>query len=58
VASFTLARTYMSLGRPQDALPIFERLSKAYPDEPRPRAGGLEARLELDLSKGDDDGRI
>ena len=54
VASFTLARAYMSLGRPQDALPIFERLSKAYPEEPRPRGGAIEARLEHDLAKGDE----
>jgi DNA-directed RNA polymerase subunit alpha len=58
VASFALARSYMTLDRPQDALPIFERLSKAYPDEPRPRAGALEARLESDLKKGDEDGAI
>jgi DNA-directed RNA polymerase subunit alpha len=53
VAAFTLARACMSLGQPQDALPIFERLSKAYPDEPRPRGGVLEARLELDLQKNE-----
>lgn len=55
VAAFTLARTLMTLGRYDDALPIFERLSKNYPDEPRPRAGIIEARLESDLAKGDED---
>lgn len=55
VGAFTLARSYMQSGRPADALPIFERLSKSYPDEPRPRAGAIEARLEHDLSKNDED---
>lgn len=55
VASFTRAKACMSMGRPQDALPIYERLSKAYPDEPRPRGGMLEARLEMDLASGDED---
>jgi DNA-directed RNA polymerase subunit alpha len=47
VANFTRARSLMALGRPADALPIFERLSNAYPDEPRPRGGVIEAQLEL-----------
>jgi DNA-directed RNA polymerase subunit alpha len=55
VASFTRAKALMSLDRPAEAMPIFERLSKAYPDEPRPRSGFLEARLEADLAQGDDD---
>src|SRR5436190_5510590 len=42
VASFTMARAHMAQNEFAEALPIFERLSKAYPDEPRPRAGGLE----------------
>ncbi|MBL8857246.1 MAG: tetratricopeptide repeat protein [Planctomycetes bacterium] len=58
VASFTLARALMALNRPGEALPIFERLSKSYPDEPKPRAGGLEARLEMDLEKGDEQAAI
>ncbi|MBK7876538.1 MAG: tetratricopeptide repeat protein [Planctomycetes bacterium] len=55
VASFTRAKACMSMGRPQDALPIYERLSKAYPDEPRPRGGMLEARLEMELAAGDEE---
>ncbi|MBL8862578.1 MAG: tetratricopeptide repeat protein [Planctomycetes bacterium] len=51
VSAFTLARCHMSLGNPAEALPIFERLSKQYPDEPKPRGGVLEARLELEASK-------
>jgi DNA-directed RNA polymerase subunit alpha len=51
VASFTRAKSLLALGKPSDALAIFERLSKAYPEEPRPRAGMLEARLERDLAK-------
>ncbi|MFN0244062.1 MAG: DNA-directed RNA polymerase subunit alpha C-terminal domain-containing protein [Planctomycetota bacterium] len=54
VAAFTRAKALMTLSRPAEALPIFERLSKAYPDEPRPRSGLLEARLEADLASGDD----
>jgi DNA-directed RNA polymerase subunit alpha len=55
VASFTRAKALMSAGRPAEALPIFERLSKAYPDEPRPRSGMIEARLEADLAVGDEE---
>jgi DNA-directed RNA polymerase subunit alpha len=51
VAAFTLARCHMSLERPGEALPIFEKLSKSYPDEPKPRGGVLEARLEMESAK-------
>jgi DNA-directed RNA polymerase subunit alpha len=54
VASFTRARSLMSLGRGAEALPTFERLTKAYPDNPRPRAGVLEAQFERDLAAGKD----
>ncbi len=54
VASFTRAKALMSLDRPSEAQPIFERLSKAYPDEPRPRSGFLEARFDADLAQGDE----
>ncbi|MCH2103230.1 MAG: tetratricopeptide repeat protein [Planctomycetes bacterium] len=50
VASFTLAMSCMEVQRWEDALPIFQRLSDAYPEEPRPRAGAMEARLELHLA--------
>jgi DNA-directed RNA polymerase subunit alpha len=53
VASFTRANALMSMSRPDDALPIFERLSKAYPQEPRPRGGRIEARLDSELAAGD-----
>ncbi|MEO6711391.1 MAG: DNA-directed RNA polymerase subunit alpha C-terminal domain-containing protein, partial [Planctomycetota bacterium] len=56
VASFTRANALMSAGQPKDALPIFKRLSEAYPNEPRPRGAMLEARLEADiLSSSADD---
>jgi DNA-directed RNA polymerase subunit alpha len=58
VASFTRAKALMSLDKPGEAQPIFERLSKAYPDEPRPRSGFLEARLDADLAQGDEDRAI
>ena len=55
VAAFTLANALMSAGRPGDALPIFERLSQKYPEEPRPRGGWLDARLEAHLvEKGEE----
>ncbi len=55
VASFTRAHALMILTRPQEALAIFTRLSEAYPDVPRPRAGLLEAGLEVDLGRGDEE---
>ena len=56
VAAFTRAKALMSLGRPAEAQPVFERLAKAYPDEPRPRGGAIEARLEADLADKDFEG--
>lgn len=55
VALFTRAKAFLSLGQPQGALPIFERLTKTFPDEPRPRGGLLEARLEHDLLTADEE---
>ncbi len=53
VASFTRANALLSLSRPGEAMPIFERLSKSYPQEPRPRGGWLTAQLEADVASGD-----
>lgn len=47
-ASYTRARAMMALGRLEEARTIFQRLSSAYPSEPRPRTGVLEAKLELE----------
>lgn len=58
VASFTLAMSYMEVQRWEDALPIFQRLSDAYPEEPRPRAGAMEARLEIHLASDAEAGEI
>jgi DNA-directed RNA polymerase subunit alpha len=58
VAAFTRAKALMSLGRPAEAHPVFERLAKAYPDEPRPRGGAIEARLEADLVADPDEEAI
>jgi DNA-directed RNA polymerase subunit alpha len=55
VAAFTRAKALMSIGQPTEAQPVFERLAKAYPDEPRPRGGAIEARLEADLAEGDEE---
>jgi len=58
VASFTRANAFMSLGRPSEAHAIFERLSNAYPNEPRPRGAKIEARLEVELAKGNADAAL
>lgn len=50
VAAFTRATALMSCGKPNEALPTFERLSKAYPEEPRPRSGMIQARLDAALA--------
>jgi DNA-directed RNA polymerase subunit alpha len=55
VAAFTRAKALMALGRPAEAAPVFERLSKTFPEEARPRGGLLEARLEADLAGGDEE---
>jgi DNA-directed RNA polymerase subunit alpha len=53
-ASYTRARALLALGRFDEAREIFERLTKAYPSEPRPRGGWLEARLESGLRRDPD----
>ena len=53
VADFTRGRSLLALGRPGDAEPIFARLVKAYPDEPRPRGGLIEAQLDAALEGKD-----
>jgi DNA-directed RNA polymerase subunit alpha len=55
VAAFTRAKALMSLGRAAEAQPVFERLANAYPDEPRPRGGAIEARLDADLAEGNEE---
>jgi DNA-directed RNA polymerase subunit alpha len=54
VAAFTRAHALLHLERPSEAQPIFARLSAAYPEATRPRAGALEAQLEIDLAAADD----
>ncbi|MCE9593286.1 MAG: hypothetical protein K8S98_03735, partial [Planctomycetes bacterium] len=58
VANFTRANALMAAERYKDALPIFEKLTNAYPEEPKPRGGMLEAKLELDFVVGDTDKTI
>jgi len=55
VASFTRGSALMSLGRCAEAAPIFERLSRQYPGEPKPRGLMLDAQLGVALEKGADD---
>jgi DNA-directed RNA polymerase subunit alpha len=54
-ASYTRARCLFALGRFDEAAAIFQRLCEKHPQEPRPRSGLLEARLELALSKQRDE---
>ncbi len=53
-AAYTRARALFSLGRYSEAAAIFQRLSNAHPNEPRPRGGWIESKLELALA-GDAD---
>ena len=55
-ASFTRARSLVAVGRLDEAVKIFQRLSAKYPQEPRPRAGLLEAELDLAVRKASGDG--
>jgi DNA-directed RNA polymerase subunit alpha len=54
VADYTRAKALMALGRPSEALPLFQRLSKSYPDVARPRGAAYEAELEAALQKDPD----
>jgi len=58
VAAFTRGQALAALGRHTEAAPIFERLTKAYPEEPRPRAGHVLALLEGALASGADIERV
>ena len=49
-AAYTRARSLVAIGRFDEAIPLFERLTKAYPDEPRPTCGLLEAKVEAALA--------
>ncbi len=53
VAAYTRAKALMALHRYAEAAPILTELSEAYPDEPSPRAGMLEARAEAALAADD-----
>ncbi len=57
-AAYTRARSLLALRRSEEALPIFERLTTAYPKEPRPRAGWLETRLEVEVARGADEAEL
>jgi DNA-directed RNA polymerase subunit alpha len=54
-AAYTRARALLALRRFKEAQEIFQRLTDKYPDEPKPRAGLLEAKLELALEKSGDE---
>ncbi|MSR61049.1 MAG: tetratricopeptide repeat protein [Planctomycetes bacterium] len=54
-AAFTRARALLSLARFDEALKIFQRLSDKHPNEPRPRSGLLETKLEQALAKRPED---
>ena len=48
-AAYTRARSLLALSRFEEAMAIFKRLCDKHPQEPRPRSGLLEARLEIAL---------
>ncbi len=50
-AAYTRARALIALQRHEEAARILQRLSEKYPQEPKPRAGLLESRLEVDLAR-------
>lgn len=54
-AAYTRARSLFALARFDEAAAIFQRLSDKHPQEPRPRSGLLEARLEAGLAKKPDE---
>jgi len=63
-AAYTRARSLLSIGAPagaagaarmEEAARLFQRLSEKYPQQPRPRAGLLESRIELAHLKGGED---
>ncbi len=54
-AAYTRARCLFALRRFDEAAAIFQRLSDKHPQEPRPRSGLLESRLEAALAKGPED---
>lgn len=47
-AAYTRARALVACGKANEATEIFRRLTDAYPKEPRPRAGLLNARIEAE----------
>ena len=58
VSAHTRAKSLLSLGRPAEAAALFRRLVDKYPDEPRPRAGLLEAELEAALAAGEEEAAV
>ena len=54
-AAYTRARSLLALRRFEEAAAIFQRLSEKHPQEPRPRSGLLESKLELELSRKPED---
>jgi len=58
VAAFTLARALCSIKDWDRALAIYTKLTEKYPEERRPRCGMLEAQLEANLAKGDQEAAV
>ena len=57
-AVYTCARALLSLRRFDEATQLFQQLCDRHPDEPRPRAGLIEATLEARLASGNDDDAV
>lgn len=58
VATYTRAKAILSLERPEEAAPLFQKLSHDYPDHPQPRGSFLEAQLQCDLGSGDSEAAL
>ncbi len=58
VADFTRAKSLMALGQFKQAEQLFKRLADAYPDEPRPLGGLVDARLRAVLKDENDEAQV
>ncbi len=58
VVDFTRAKALLTLDRNEEAGALFEKLSKAHPDEPRPRGAAIEAKLRATLRDPNDPDQV
>ena len=58
VVDFTRAKSLLALDQNAEAGEIFEKLSQAHPDEPRPRGAAIEAKLRATLRDPNDPDQV